>query len=133
MWQFILTTYFGVWHLEHNVFCFFFKFYDTKVVTLTLVCFCCFIHQTCTLCSGGCYAPIVDASSPYVLDPCNCSSYYQRIQHPTPGRERKLCPTDQLWNYKVNQCRSSESVVDGRLCERGSPWSRCINITGEQN
>jgi len=92
------------------------------------------LHDYCQLilfyASGGCKAP-ADISSVYVLDPCNCTSFYELIQHPVPSKERKVCRTDELWNYKINQCRSNTSVLESRLCDRGSPWDRCIDLTGK--
>lgn len=83
------------------------------------------------LLEDSCRVAVEDVGSLFALDPCNCSTYYERVLHPVPGRERKLCASGLLWNHKLNQCKPSSSVLDNRLCDRGAPWDRCLELTGK--
>ncbi|KAL3852431.1 hypothetical protein ACJMK2_016070 [Sinanodonta woodiana] len=70
---------------------------------------------------------LIDACQPglgvysTVLDPCNCSMYYD-----ISGFETKLsCKKGQLFDHTLNKCRSAAEVKRHHICKPEDPLKRC--------
>ncbi|XP_052779495.1 uncharacterized protein LOC128216851 [Mya arenaria] len=69
-----------------------------------------------------------DFASSGQLDPCNCSSYYQLTNGPTPTKERHVCDPSLFWNHESSECTAGDLVIKLGLCDPAVPWNRCANI-----
>ncbi|KAL4226114.1 hypothetical protein ACF0H5_014101 [Mactra antiquata] len=81
-----------------------------------------FVYGFCSVNSG-------DPSSPFILDPCNCTTYYKVITSAVISKERLSCDSQQLYNYQDDECQPRSHVLKQKLCNERIPWDRCYQIS----